>query len=388
MAKGRKAGGANLVVGGITAMLIVAWCASSAPADTLVVAGFVTTEGSAVVVRNALVVVTLGGTTGIAETDSTRTDALGRYSIVAATVADKANISVSAQGFQGAENTVEISQPAGGAPDTIRADFALRPSVAGPNDTITISGVVADAATHQPLVKAAIIAQGFAGVGGATVSDTIWSDSTGRFRALLSAENYYYASLTVEKDGYRSLDRELPTGSRNIQLDTLLLVELQAGDTVTYVVSGTVSDSLGAGIGGAIVQVRISNGATLLYEGNDTTSHLGGYYSISTKQHYSPGMLAIEVHVEKQKYFSKDTVQMLPSSTESAVINAVLFTTTLTVLNQPRMTAARSVSPAKIYSVDGRLIGPASAGARQMLAGKVLLYKRDGVSAQEVVQMR
>jgi hypothetical protein len=84
----------------MVAVLCVASCSLFTSADTLTVSGVVTREGSSVVIRNALVVVTLGGASGIAGIDSARTDALGRYSIIAASVSLKIRIYVTASGFQ------------------------------------------------------------------------------------------------------------------------------------------------------------------------------------------------------------------------------------------------------------------------------------------------
>jgi hypothetical protein len=353
--------------------------------DTLVITGVVTSEGNASVIRNALVTAALAGAAGPAAMDSARTDALGRYSIVAVSLASRVTITASAQGFQAAQNTVTISNPSNGIPDTVRANFILRPLVSGADDTTKISGVVADSITHRPLAGAAIIAQGYAGIGGGTISDTVWTDSLGRFFMQLLTANRYYPSLAIEKNGYRTMDRLLPSGSRNIQLDTLFIAKLEAGDSVTYIVSGAVTDSTGAGIRSAIVQVKISNGSLLLYSGKDTTSQLGGYYSVTARRPYYPGVVAIEVHVDKDKYFSKDTAQTLPSSSEGAVINIVLFPTPLSVLHLIVPAVQRLALRPVCFSVNGRLVG---GELRSGFASGVVLYKRDGMPAQAVVRFK
>lgn len=370
----------------IEGLILLACIVRVAWSDTLVVSGVITSEGNAAVIRNALVTVALAGSGGPATVDSARTDALGRYAIFAVSTAARVTITANAQGFQAAQNTVEISDPSNGVPDTVRADFALHPLVSGPNDTTKISGIVADSITHRPLAGAAIIAQGYAGIGGGAVSDTVWTDSSGRFFMRLLTANRYYPLLAIEKDAYRTLDRLLPSGSRTIELDTLLIAKLEAGDSVTYVVSGTVSDSTGAGIRGAIVLVRISNGTLLLFSGKDTTSQLGGYYSVTARRPYYAGTVALEVHVDKDRYFSKDTVQVLPSSSGGAVINVVLFSTPSSVLRLvgPPVQAA-ALRPA-CFSVDGRLVGRNSQGPGP--ASGVVLYKRDGMPAQAVVRLK
>ena len=372
----------------IASVIVSACLGSAAFADTLVISGVVTSEGSATVIRSALVTATLGGPSGVVAVDSGRTDALGGYAIVSATSAPKATITVRAQGFQTAQNTIDIPVQSIGIPDTIRANFELHSAVVAPSDTVRITGIVADASTHDPLAGAAIIAQGIAGIGGTAVSDTAWTDSAGLFLLRLPTANQYYPSLEIEKIGYRPLDHDLPSGSHNIQLDTVLIVKLHAGDSVTYIISGAVCDSLGTGIKGAIVQVRISNGALLLYSGKDTTSQLGGYYKLSTRQPYYVGVIAIEEHIEKSKYFSKDTLQTIPSSANGTVINVVLFSTAASVLPQVRVRAVHPAVEAVLFSVDGRRIGRTAAGARQSFASGVLLYKSDGGSAQAVVQLK
>ncbi len=370
----------------IACFILSVFIVRAACGDTLVIAGVVTSAGDASVIRSALVTVALAGTAGPATVDSARTDALGRYAIVAVTAASMAAITASAQGFQAAQNTVEISYPSNRVPDTVRADFALHPLGSAPSDTTTISGTVADSITHHPLAGAAVIAQGYAGIGGAAVSDTVWTDSSGRFFMRLFTANRYYPLLAIEKDGYRTLDRLLPSGSQNIELDTLLLEKFEAGDSVTYVVSGTVSDSTGAGIRGAIVLVRISNGTLLLFSGKDTTSQLGGYYSVTARRPYYAGAVSLEVHVDKDRYFSKDTEQVLPSSSGGAVINMVLFSTPLSVLRLVRAPVQGAALRRACLSVDGRLLGRNA--LMPGLASGVVLYKSDGMPAQAVVRLK
>ena len=371
---------------GIFGALCVISCSAVSFADTLTVSGVVTREGSSVVIRNALVVVTLGGAAGIAGIDSARTDALGRYSIVAPSVSLKIQIQVTASGFQPAETIVDVPEPDNGVPDRITANFPLRPAY--PGDTARINGVVADSATRVPLPNASIIARGYAGVGGIAVNDTVTSDAAGFFFMLLPDKNRYYPSVLVEKNGYRSLVHQLPTGNSNIQLDTLFLVKLSASDSITYSVSGSVWDTLETGIRGAIVTVRVSNGPALLFTVKDTASQWGGYYNARSIQRYAPGAITVEVFVEKPGYFAKDTTQTLPSSTPDAVINVMLWPTGASVLPQARIVRKEVAVPAALFTVDGRYGGTYSPHRRQDFVNKVIVVRKNGVPARTSVQLR
>jgi hypothetical protein len=358
-------------------------------ADTLVVLGQITSVGSATVVRNALVTVALGGTTGATVTDSARTDALGKYEIVMQSSSAKATITTVAQGYQTAQNVVDIVLPVSGAPDTIRANFALRPSTTLSGDTTRVTGIVADAASHVPIFGAMVVVFGIAGVGGAAVSDTARTDSAGAFALYLLSENRYYPSVAVTKDGYRSHEFSLPSDSRNIQLDTMLIEKFRAGDSITYTVSGAITDSLGAGIRSAFIQVRISNGAVLLFSGKDTSTQLGGYYSLSTKQPYYPGNVDVEVHVDKSKYFSKDTLEVLTSSTQNVVINISLFSAPAGVLVPVaiRRSSFRPSAGAAMFTADGRFVHAGVGGSSVLSTHSIIFYKQDGLPAKEVVSL-
>jgi hypothetical protein len=376
----------RLTLHSIVAILYVVSCSLLSAADTLTVSGVVTKEGSSVVIRNALVVVTMGSAAGIDRIDSVRTDALGRYGIVTTSLSLKIGIHVTASGFQPAENIFNVAEPENGVPDRIAANFALLP--ASPGDTARINGVIADSATRKPLADASIIARGYAGVGGIAVNDTAKTDAAGIFFMLLPDKNRYYPALLVEKNGYKSLLRQLPAGSGNVQLDTLFLVKLSTSDSITYSVSGSVWDTAGTGIRGAVVIVRISNGPALLFTAKDTTSQWGGYYNVKSTQNYAPGTITVEVFIEKGGYFSKDTVQTLPSSTQNAVINVVLWPTGSSVLPQVRMIRKESALPAALYTVDGRYIGRYVQGVRQGLVNRVIVVRKNGVPARTSVQLR
>jgi hypothetical protein len=385
----RNTGQGKKVLRFFISTLIAACVASTASGDTLSVFGTVTKEGSAVVIRNALVVVTMGSASGIDKIDSVRTDALGRYFLVATSVSQKVRIQVTATGFQPSENTVNVAAPADGITDRIVANFSLR--TVTPSDTVRIYGVMADASTRAPLADAWIIAIGNAGAGGAIVNDTVTSGANGNFFMLLPDKNHYYPSLLVEKNGYRSTVRQLSTTSSNIQLDTIFLFKLTTMDSITYSVSGAVADTHETGIRGAVVTVRISNGAALLYTGKDTTTQWGGYYLVRTKQRYGAGLITVEVLVEKTGYFSKDTTQTMPSSTPDAVVNVVLWPTGAGVL--PRGASAGMVSlvnkqSARLYTIDGRYAGQFRPDMIKGRASGVFIVERNGVMTREYLRVK
>jgi hypothetical protein len=126
----------------------------------------------------------------------------------------------------------------------------------------------------------------------------------------------------------------------------------------------------------------------LLFTAKDTTSQWGGYYNVKSTQNYAPGTITVEVFIEKGGYFSKDTVQTLPSSTQNAVINVVLWPTGSSVLPQVRMIRKESALPAALYTVDGRYIGRYVQGVRQGLVNRVIVVRKNGVPARTSVQLR
>jgi hypothetical protein len=368
--------------------LLVAVFSFFAGADTLVVRGMVTKERSDTVIRNAQVLVTMSQAGGSLRQDSAYTDALGQYEIVTLSVSFRITLSVSAKGFQSAENIVDIAAPRNGVSDTVTANFDLRPSQTAVVDTTRISGIIADARDHHPLARASIIAQGFSGVGGVPVLDTVHTDSSGRFSMMLLQTNLYYQSIIVEKNGYGPSDRLLPTGSKNIQLDTIFLVKLTPGDSITYTLSGKTSDKTGAGISGAMVSITLSQGGTVVFSGRDTSSQWGGYYSVSTKRQYLTNDMTVRVRAVLDGYYVRDTLQTFPSSTQDIVINLMLEKNGSAVLPAVHALTKTSLRRAAFVTVDGRCLG--APAAQRRAAGCVIerVQSAGDAVAQEIVRLK
>ena len=360
----------------------------SASPDTLVIHGIVTKEHSDTVIRNALVIVAMSQANGTLVQDSARSDALGQYEIATISVSYRITISISAIGFQPAENIIEIPAPINGASDSVTANFALRPAVATTDeDTLYIRGIVADAVSRHALSQALVIAHGSSGVGGEMVNDTVQSDAAGVFSMRLLLINKYDQSITVEKNGYRPSERLLPTGGRNVQLDTIFLVALKAGDSVAYTVSGEVSDRFDAGIPGAIVTISLIQNGTVIFSGKDTTSQWGGYYSISTKQPYLTNDMTARVRVVLDGYFPADTSETIPSSTQDIEIYLLLEKRNSSVLPVARALTKNTRGRALLFTADGRRLQPFS---QRPASGFVIerVTMPDGTSSQKIIRMK
>jgi hypothetical protein len=370
---------------------LIAFFTLSSGADTLVVRGMVTKERSDTVIRNARVLVTSSQAGGSLRQDSAYTDALGQYEIVTLSVSFRITLSVSAKGFQSAENIVDIAAPRNGVSDTVMANFGLRPSQTAVVDTTRISGIIADARDHHSLARASIIVRGFSGVGGVPVLDTVYSDPSGRFSMMLLEANLYYQSITVEKNGYRPVGRLLPTGSKNIQLDTIFLVKLTPGDTITYTLSGKTSDKAGVGISGAMVSITLSQGGMVVFSGRDTSSRWGGYYSVSTREQYLTNDMTVRVRAVLDGYYVRDTVQTFPSSTQDIVINLVLEKNGSAVLPAGHVLIKAPLRRAILVTVDGRCLGaPATPAAQHRAAGCVIERAQTAgdAGAQKIVRLK
>jgi len=231
--------------------------------------------------------------------------------------------------------------------------------------TISLNGVVADASGHKPLSSAAIIIQGYAGIGGTVFQDSVFSDSLGKFHLTLLDSNRYSPSLVVEKEGFKTMSVRLPVLSAvTLNLDTVFLEPYAQTDSVTYQVSGSVTDVFDDGIRNALVTVTLSQGPAAIASLRDSTS-LGGYYGVSAKRPYLVQPILAHLHVERNGFVVVDTSRSFASSSQSFIFNLVLRRSQEAVLTRARPLTRAIMSISRTVLVDGRrcdLAGPAWGG--------------------------
>jgi hypothetical protein len=239
------------------------------------------------------------------------------------------------------------------------------------NVNVHVHGVIADASSHRPLSAASII-QDYPGNGGVMVQDSAFSDSLGDFQVGILDSNQFAPTLVVEKNGYKTQTVRVPAidSPSGILLDTIFLVSYTQLDSVTYVISGAVTDTGEEGVRGAIVSIMLSRGAAMIFSREDTASQWGGYYNVSTRLPYQPSPLTVRLQVQMPGFFPADVSQTLPASTEDFVINLVLRRNPSSVMVPVARQLTKAIAPAsRTYTVDGRLVS----SARLRLCGMIVV---------------
>lgn len=226
------------------------------------------------------------------------------------------------------------------------------------NMNVRVQGVVADGSNHKPLPAVAII-QEYPGDGGVMVQDSAFSDSLGNFQVGILDSNRLAPALAIEKNGYKSQTLRLPPvdSPGAILLDTIFMIPYTLHDSVTYVISGAVTDTSEEGVRGAIVDITLSRGTATLFSLKDTASQWGGYYNVSTRQPYQPSPVTARVRVQVPGFLAADISQTLAASTQDFVINLELRKNPASVLPVARSLTKGNVPATRSYTVDGRFLG-------------------------------
>jgi hypothetical protein len=243
-------------------------------------------------------------------------------------------------------------------------------------------GIIGDAIGRKPLTAATIIIQGYKDFGGKMFQDSAFSDSQGKFQLTLHDSDRYTPSVLVEKDGYKTRTVTLPTtGSQNIMLDTVFMIAYTLQDSLTYSVSGAISDTADQGIRGAIVSVTLSRGAAAFFSVKDTTSQWGGYFNVKTRQQYQKSPVTVHLHVEKTGFLIADTSQTFSSSTQDFVLYYEMKKNLSAVLPMTRLATRKIATSTLSYSADGRYCGTNRMGAVSRI---VIRVSKDGYGRTHV----
>jgi hypothetical protein len=230
---------------------------------------------------------------------------------------------------------------------------------------LTVHGVMADGLTRQSLAAVTII-QDYPGPGGIMIKDSAYSDSQGKFQVLLLDSTHFSHLFTFEKDGFRTraLPLPLPIDPQTIMLDTVFIFRYTTLDSVTYTVTGSVTDTNNEGVRGAVISITLSQDAATLFSAVDSASQWGGYYGVTKKEPYRLSPVTVHIQVQKPGFSPAEMSQTLASSSTDFVLNMVLKKSIASVLPAARRPAAKAIVPgARVYSLDGRLLEMPSAAA-------------------------
>jgi hypothetical protein len=252
--------------------------------------------------------------------------------------------------------------------------------------TVNLTGYIADAQSHQPVSSAAIIIQVYSGIGGKTFQDSEFSDSQGRFRMTLSDSNRYSPGIIVEKEGYKTISTRLPSlNAPSLFLDTIFLSRYSQADSVSYSISGTVTNAYGDGIHNALVTVTLSQGPlTPALVFRDSTA-LGGYFTISTKRPYQTTSVLIGLHLEKAGFTPVDTDRTFASSTQSFIFNVQMKRSPEAVIPVARSLTKAITTVSRTVTINGRRCTAAAGYGRN---GQVVVtISREG-NARVITQIK
>jgi hypothetical protein len=250
---------------------------------------------------------------------------------------------------------------------------------------IKVNGIVAEGPKHEALAAATIIVQGYK-MGGIMFRDSAFSDTQGKFQVTLFDSNRYSASFFVEKSGYKTRTVMFPPlVTPTIVVDTIFIVPYTNLDSVTYTVSGAVTDTDGEGVRGAIVSIMLTKNAATIFSIKDTASQLGGYFNVTTRQQYQSSPVTVHLHVEKNGFLFADTSQTLASSTQDFVIDLVLKKNPASVLPAARPLTKAIIPSTRTYTVNGRLVESSAHGTAGGMV--VVRVSPDGIG-RGIVQLK
>jgi hypothetical protein len=250
-------------------------------------------------------------------------------------------------------------------------------------DKTKISGIIADAGTHAALASAAIIVQEYTIIEDRMFQDSVFSDSVGKFLMTLSDSNHFTPSIAVEKNGYKTRSVKLPLlNSETVVLDTIFLTPYTLHDSVTYSISGAVTDTGNAAVRGATVTVSMLRDKAAFYSVNTTTSQWGGYFNVTTKQPFLHTPVTVRLKAEKTGFLSTETSQTLASSAQNFSFAIVLNKSPSSVISASHTVMQTVTASPRSYTVDGRNCGVHGKASTARALVRVLPDRRGRIVVQ------
>jgi hypothetical protein len=330
-------------------------------ADSLYVTGVVTRTGGAAVAGAVVTINLISATVTVSAADTTNDS--GRYSIAMVNTGASRNaaIIVAAAGYDTANANVVINNPADGTADRITRNFTLTAIVW---DTLTVTGTVRDSANNNALQGALGVVSFVTGggIGGTTVRDTGVTLANGTFTLdIVVRQGQVPANVnwTAEKTGYASKSGRATVTNGAANIGTVLLVAYAATDSLTYAITGRVTNELGFGQTGVQLFVVMTNNGVVVFRDTVTTNAQGRYTS-TTRQPYRTADNVVALAGQVTGYAPVSEQSTTPSSTNAITIDAQLVA--LTAVAPSAAPAARAtVKYVMAYSLSGRLLGTWSA---------------------------
>jgi hypothetical protein len=324
--------------------------------DSLILSGTISTEAGDPI-PGALVSVTVNP---LAQPLTDSADAQGNYAIKTVNSSRTQNISivVTAAGYNDAFASARIANPNDGVRDTVSRDVILDPIV---YDTVQVGGVVIDSASGKAVTGALAIFT--AGGMMASSVDSLKTDSQGKFGdKLLLTQGTYRLTWRIESAGYRSR-----TGTVNlpdsgvIDMDTVKLVAFTTTDSLTYRISGRITNAQDLGIGGAQVVTVITFDDKAIFTDTAVSSNdnrTRGQYSTQTRQAYQTGELVVTITVTADGFTPVTVTRTIPTSTSTITLDAQLAPETAVLpVNPAQLRRSDLTGPVAVYSLTGKMLG-------------------------------
>ncbi len=225
--------------------------------DTVIISGEVTDGESGDPIEGAGVTATVGSQQSN-QVGTTNTDEDGAYRIVILNTTGSSDVEIraAAEGYENAQRTEEIANPADGVTDEVAADFALAAGQSQPaSDSVYVLGTVIDQSSEEAIEGASVtVTLGFGGEqleattdeNGEYVVGTVNTTGTRRVFGLAEADAY------GEQRQDERIDEPEDGLTDSVTLD-FSLVPLEY-DTIT-VTGVVVDDESGEGVGDALLIV-------------------------------------------------------------------------------------------------------------------------------------
>jgi len=350
--------------------------------DSLIVNGTVTNADTDPIVGATVTVsiITMTGT----QTATGTTGADGRYTVamVNTNMGRNVTIAVTADGYVGEQAQAQVGNASDGTTDVITRDFQLDAIV---YDTLVVTGRVIDSVANTGLVGASVVISS-GGMGG-TVLGTVTTGANGNFSAILQVQqvpaNILWEALM---DGYVTKSGQTAVANDTAAIGTVALATYATTDSVTYTVSGRISDSSTTlGIRNAEVVVLVVFGTDTVLLDTVVTNMRGEYTAESGLVPYRAGDNTVTVSVSAAAYAPVTRTITVATSTTEIVVDFALQPPSA-VVRSAAVTRVASARAAAYYSLSGRRIGAAAGRATQGV--QLVLRRVDGTVAAKVIPAR
>jgi hypothetical protein len=336
----------------IVVAAVLLWVAG-AGADTLTVNGTISDpdqnpiEGASVTLSIAVPGAGIDSVTGT-------TDTAGAFELTIdnATGERFATLAASATDYNDGQANVNVRNADDGTPDTVTRDMQLQPII---YDTTTVTATVDDGAAA--IADARVILSYLNEV------DTVLTDASGQIAfEIIGTQPVGNVGWVVEADGYASETGNAQVAAGVADLGTISLTAFTTADTLTYTVSGSVTDAQGGGLRGETVIVTYESGTTVL--AIDTVQSAGGKgnYNSQVLLPYQAGDLTVTVEVAAAGFAPFSESVTVPMSTVDIVVDAALDPEVGIAFGTAAARTQVRPDRAAVYTLGGRCVAELTGG--------------------------